>query len=255
MVDGADARYERERSFHDERYGRDDARRRAEKFYESGDASSERYRARLAEIPAGTRVLEYGCGTGSAAFDLAARGVDVLGIDISPVAIEVARATAEALGVDRHASFAVMNAEALELDDASFDVICGSGVLHHLDLANSLPEVARVLRPEGEALFIEPLGHNPVINAYRRRTPEMRTPDEHPLRVDDLALAGRWFGVVDVEYFNLLTLASVPLRRWAFQPALQRRLHRADQALFRRVPGLRRHAWVAVLRLASPRAR
>lgn len=253
MTEEADARYERERQFHDERYGRDASRQRAEKFYESGDASSAQYKARLADIAPGKRVLEYGCGTGSAAFDLAGRGVDVVGIDISPVAIETARATAAARGVDDHASFQVMNAEALDLADRTFDVVCGSGVLHHLDLAVSLPEVARVLRDDGTALFIEPLGHNPLINAYRRRTPEMRTADEHPLRVDDLELAGRWFDVVDVAYFNLLTLASVPLRRLRFQPALHRRLHRIDQALFRRLPGLRRHAWVAVLCLEGPR--
>ena len=207
-----EARYERERQFHDERYGHDAARQRAEKFYESGDAAGERYLARLDEIPAGTRVLEYGCGTGSAAFDLAPGGVDVMGIDISPVAIEAARATAAAKGVDPHATFEVMNAESLDLPDASFDVVCGSGVLHHLDLAASLPEVARVLHDDGTALFIEPLGHNPLINVYRRRTPEMRTPDEHPLRDDDLALAGRWFHRVDVDHFNLFTLAAVPLR-------------------------------------------
>jgi SAM-dependent methyltransferase len=146
-----------------------------------------------------------------------------------------------------------MNAEALEVPDDSFDVVCGSGVLHHLDLAESFPEVARVLHGDGMAMFIEPLGHNPLINAYRRRTPEMRTPDEHPLRVDDLRLASHWFDRVDVDYFNLFTLASVPLRRWSFQPALQRRLHDLDQVLFERLPRLRRHAWVAVLRLSAPR--
>jgi SAM-dependent methyltransferase len=210
--------------------------------------------AQLGEVPPGARVLEYGCGTGSAAFDLAARGIDVLGIDISPVAIATAEGEALTRGVGERTRFAVMNAEALDLPDRSVDVVCGSGVLHHLDLTRSFPEIARVLTPSGWALFVEPLGHNPLINAYRRRTPAMRTPDEHPLRVEDLALAGTHFEMVSVDYFQLLTLASVPFRRFAIGGRLRATLHQADQWLFRRVPALRRHAWVAVIRLAGPRS-
>ena len=76
-----------------------------------------------------------------------------------------------------------------------------------------------MLAPGGWAAFVEPLGHNPLINAYRRRTPEMRTPDEHPLRVEDFVMAGDRFELVEVDYFNLLTLASVPLRRFSLQSA------------------------------------
>jgi SAM-dependent methyltransferase len=250
--DDAAARYERERAFHDERYHDDSNRARAEKFYEAGDAAGDRYRGMLAEVPSTAKVLEYGCGTGSAAFDLAARGIEVVGIDISPVAIEVAEMEARSRGVAALCRFEVMNAEALELSDSSFDVVCGSGVLHHLDLANAFPEVARVLKPTGWAAFVEPLGHNPLINAYRRRTPEMRTPDEHPLRVEDFHLARSHFAAVDVEYFNLFTIAGVPFRRFRFNTKLRAGLHRADQWLFRRFARLRRHAWVAVVRLARP---
>ena len=79
----------------------------AEKFYEAGDASGERYRSLLAQIGTDAKVLEYGCGTGSAAFDLAARGVAVTGIDISPVAIAAAESEAAARGVSERASFEV----------------------------------------------------------------------------------------------------------------------------------------------------
>lgn len=37
--------------------------------------------------------------------------------------------------------------------------------------------------------FSEPLGHNPIINWYRNRTPEMRTEDEHPLLIKDIEFA------------------------------------------------------------------
>ena len=246
---GASARYERERAFHDDRYQHDSDRARAEKFYEAGDASGDRYRELLDAIRPGERVLEYGCGTGSAAFDLAGRGIEVLGIDISPVAIDVAEAEARRRGVAAQVSFAEMNAEDLQLEDHTFDVVCGSGVLHHLDLDRAFHEVKRVLKPDGWATFVEPMGHNPLINAYRKRTPAMRTPDEHPLVVGDLERARRSFSSVEVQYFNLLTIATVPLRRFRFQPGLHARLHRIDQWLFRRAPAVARHAWVVVIHL------
>lgn len=39
----------------------------------------------------GTRILDAGCGTGALAFELAARGADVIGVDISPQLVDIAR--------------------------------------------------------------------------------------------------------------------------------------------------------------------
>jgi SAM-dependent methyltransferase len=72
--------------------------------------------------------------------------------------------------------FLVMDAESLGFDEGSFDVVVGSGILHHLALRQS-----RVLRPDGCAVFVDPLGHNIFIRLYRKLTPSMRTADEHPL--------------------------------------------------------------------------
>src|SRR5262249_54121852 len=98
----------------------------------------------------------------------------------------------------------------------------------------------------------EPLAHNPLIEWYRNRTPHERSDDEHPLRVDDLDIARRWFHDVDAEFHDLTALAA------AFLPASWTRhvappLQRFDDWLFRRVPRLRRYAWVVVLRARRPR--
>jgi len=48
----------------------------------------------LAQLPnnlAGKRILDAGCGTGALAFELAARGADVIGVDISPQLVDIAR--------------------------------------------------------------------------------------------------------------------------------------------------------------------
>jgi len=169
-----------EASFHDVAFEQQ-IRRRAWKFYDVASGAYERYGVLIRNaVSEGSRALEYGCGPGSAAFGLARMGVDVDGIDISPVAISLAREAAQRDGVADHATFAVMDAEQLEFPDQSFDLVCGTSIIHHLDVKRAFSEVARVLRPGGTAVFLEALGHNPAINAYRRLTPALRTADSIP---------------------------------------------------------------------------
>jgi len=172
-------------------------------------------------------------------------------MDISAVVIDRARdAASEA---SSSARFEVAEAEALPFDDSCFDLAFGSSVLHHLELRPAVAEMVRVLRPSGSGVFYEPLGHNPLINWYRNRTPEMRTPDEHPLVRTDFDLFREYFETVDVRFFHLATLASVPLAGKAgFRPVLSI-LDRVDDLLFRFVPAMRYHAWVSLTVLGLPR--
>jgi SAM-dependent methyltransferase len=198
----------------------------------------------------GKRVLEYGCGQGQYTPRLAEFGGIVTGIDLSETAMAHAQAGAKAAGVE--VEFRAMDAEALDFPDGTFDVICGNAILHHLDLEHSFSEVARTLKPDGAAIFMEPLGHNPLINLKRRMTPALRTPDEHPLKMSDFALARKYFGAVEVRAFHLLSLASVPLRRWSKFPRLVDWLDRVDAALFRWLPFTKRYAWYAVAIMREP---
>lgn len=252
MSTETESRLEREREFHDRVFA-DETRAPVRRFYTVTDSMRAWYADELAARAEGSHVLEYGCGPGSQAYHLARHGARVTGIDLSPVAIEMAREKGEDEGVADTLDFRVMDAEHLDFRDATFDVVCGSGILHHLDLERAYSELARVLRPGGVGVFIEPLGHNPVINRYRSRTPAMRTVDEHPLLMADLEQARRSFGEVDSRYFALTTLAAVPLRDAKAFPRIVGLLDGVDRALFATVPPLRRHAWMVGLLLRSPR--
>ncbi len=243
-------RYAREQAFHDERYA-DDPRAVVGKYYRVAETSRRRY-ADLLRITAG-EVLEYGCGVGSAAVEGAGPETRVTGIDLSPTAVDLARRAAQAAG--REVTFEVMNAEHLTFPDQSFDLVCGSGILHHLDLDLAYAEVARVLRPGGRAVFMEPLGHNPVINLYRRLTPALRSDDEHPLTRADLADADRWFAGVEIERFHLGVLALAPFDGdGPILSAVRRGVEAVDRGLLS-LPGVRHLAWIAVLELTAPRLR
>jgi SAM-dependent methyltransferase len=247
-----DVRLEREREFHDRAFA-ENVRAPAKRFYAVNGTMLSWYERTLSACAEGARALEYGCGPGSRAFHLARAGAQVVGIDISPVAIEQATQRGREEGLSDRLEFKVMDAEHLDFPDASFDLVCGSGILHHLSLERSYAELARVLKPSGAGVFTEPLGHNPAINAYRNRTPTLRTVDEHPLLMRDLELAGRFFGEVQTRFFTLCSLAAIALRdRPGFERVLAL-LDGLDRLLFRTLPPLRRHAWMVGIVLRRPR--
>ncbi len=245
-------RLQKEMQFHDERFGsEDEARKAVKKFYLVNEHLRQRYEELVCQFGEGKDVLEYGCGAGGSLERWKQCNVQsITGIDISPKGIEKAASRAQALGMN--ARLLVMNAEQTDFDDDSFDLVAGTGILHHLDLKAAYRELQRILKPDGHAIFIEPMGHNPVINWYRSRTPSMRTEDEHPLLMTDLDLLKQYFHHVKLEFFSLFTLLAVPLRRtFLFQPVYEI-CKVVDRAVLQ-IPGLERQAWTVIIHASSPR--
>jgi SAM-dependent methyltransferase len=246
-----DKRYEREARFHDHSFAKG-KRNPIERFYSITHSSSKAmYREYLKTHCEGRLVLEYGCGADGHSALLSRLGGTVAGIDLSFVAVTLSRDDARRRRDDR-SHHCVMNAECLGFADGSFDMVCGMGILHHLDLSCALGEIARVLSPGGTAIFLEPLGHNPAINLYRKLTPDLRTPDEHPLVMADFQQLSKHFGRHDITYFHLTSLAAMPLRRAPGFERLVQKLNRLDQWMFRRFASLRKYAWAAAIILSAP---
>jgi SAM-dependent methyltransferase len=245
------SRIARELEFHDQRFGSDEERS-SSRFYAITGSSAEGYADLVGRISAPAEVLEIGCGDQAEAWALAERGLDVTAIDISPVAVQGARDRAEAEG-RTGLRFEEMNAEALTFDDSSFDAVIGSGILHHLDMDAGAAEVARVLRPGGVAVFLEPLGLNPALRLYRRVTPGERSPDEHPLLRADLRDLERWFDHVQLRFFHLASLAAIPLMKTSMFDRSLGTLERLDRRLLRRSQLAQDLAWFVTIELRGPK--
>jgi SAM-dependent methyltransferase len=249
-----DERKIREKALQDERFAADDGTRGGTGgAYAIVGASHGYYHRRLTADAKGRDILEIGSGRGETVVELARCGGIVTGVDLSDVAAQNARSRAMELGIE--ARFLAMDAEATEFPDDSFDIVCGGAILHHLDVEKAYREIARLLRPGGYAIFLEPLGYNPFINLYRRLTPALRTPDEHPLTLQDLELAERYFAEVRVVYYYLTTLLALPIARTRFGKTVIRGANAVDRALFRWIPALRPLAWYAVIELSAPLSR
>ena len=96
----------------------------------------------------GRQVLELAFGTGHLAAEALARGATVVGVDVAPAMVALARQRVPS------ASFHEGNAESLPFENGEFDaVICCFGLLHFADPARALREAARVLKPGGVVSF------------------------------------------------------------------------------------------------------
>jgi SAM-dependent methyltransferase len=242
----AAARLASEREFHNNRFKEGDSRQAQLKYYWAVQRGAELFVADVDRLARGADVLEYGCGPWASAGRLGPVAKQVHAIDISEEAIRVARQNCPLDNV----TFSVRDAMDMKFPSASFDLVFGSGVVHHLDTAACAREVARVLRPGGHALFWEPLGLNPLINAYRWLTPSARTVDEHPLLPRDIQILREHFASVELEFFGLASLAAVPFRNSGAGATVRRVLERLDDAIVS-LPGVRFLAWYSIIRCAK----
>jgi ubiquinone/menaquinone biosynthesis C-methylase UbiE len=107
----------------------------------------------------GKRVLEVGCGSGFAVQLFAEAGAEVVARDLTEWAVQTTKARLAAFGLT--ADVAQGDCEALDLDDASFELVFSWGVIHHsTDMDRALRELVRVLKPSGRL----------VVMVYHRRS-------------------------------------------------------------------------------------
>lgn len=117
------------------------------------------------------RSLEIGAGTGYFSLNLLQAGVvgQATCTDISPGMVAALHRNAQRLGLSVETARA--DAESLPFPDASFDLVLGHAVLHHLpNLRRAFAEFHRVLRPGGRIAFAgEPSRLGDRIASYPKR--------------------------------------------------------------------------------------
>jgi ubiquinone/menaquinone biosynthesis C-methylase UbiE len=120
-----------------------------------------------AQFPAGSRLLDVGCGPGEVLNRLAtiAPGIDATGLDVDAAMIDRARRKAARAGRASNAGprFVVADVAAMPFPDASFDVVVSSYAVHHWpDRQAGLAEVMRVLKPGGRAIVWDVAAPHPA---------------------------------------------------------------------------------------------
>lgn len=158
----------------------------------------------------GKRVLDLGCGNGSTAIFLGMRGANVLGVDLSPTAIQIATERARLYRMSDQVRFKCMPLELfVQSGEEPYDIICGFAILHHLlpVLDGFLEQLKQLARPDTRFLFVEPVSLFKWLREFRLMLPIAvhATPDERPLEPSDLAIIERHLPGMKARYFGVLT--------------------------------------------------
>jgi 2-polyprenyl-3-methyl-5-hydroxy-6-metoxy-1,4-benzoquinol methylase len=225
---------------------------------------------RLGDIK-GKRLLDVGCGLGEASVYFAMQGADVTSSDLSQGMLDATTRLATANGVAVHQHIA--SAEDMQLPpDTKFDIIYAGNLLHHVDIDETISRIKGHVAPGGVFITWDPLHYNPAINIYRAMATDVRTPDEHPLKMSDVRTFRKHFGTVETRYFWLTTLIIFVLmalgqrrnpnkerfwkvilqegNKWAW---LYKPLEMVDRVLLAVLPPLRLLCWNIVVVSSNPR--
>jgi ubiquinone/menaquinone biosynthesis C-methylase UbiE len=104
-------------------------------------------------------MLDLGTGPGYLPIEIVKRAPEICitGVDLSRKLIHRARLNAHKTGLSSQLSFEVGNASRLRFDDAVFDMVISTGMLHSLkNPVGVLIEINRVLKPGADAWIYDP---------------------------------------------------------------------------------------------------
>jgi SAM-dependent methyltransferase len=198
-------------------------------------------------------VLDLGCGSGEEVVLLRQRGAHVIGLDISPHLIAVAKERVRKYEVE--ADLRVASAYETQLPDNSIDVVFCMSLLHHLDLERVKAEICRILRPEGLLVFKEPIRFSWLMRQLRRLFPtkeEDVSEFEYPLSSRQVKRLTAGFQVLASRSFRS---PFVPLLTSIInKETVQKRIRVFDCWALKYLPGLAHFATIRVMAL-NPQVR
>eukprot|EP00128_Syssomonas_multiformis_P011406 Colp12_sorted_trinity150504_noHs@29350 len=107
----------------------------------------------------GAEVMDFGCGSGLVAFDLAAQGASVAAVDLTPAMIDVVNNKIKAYGTTTVNSHCVELTSPDQLEGKRFDLIVTSLAFHHVNDVEKTLELLYQFLKQGGRLLIADLEH------------------------------------------------------------------------------------------------
>lgn len=197
------------------------------------------------------KILVYGIGCEASLLkSFIDKGAYVVGVDISVESVKSIKSQISGTDYEKKSEIIEMDCEYLTFEPDSFDYIFGRAIIHHLDIAQSIKQIKNVLKKDGKFAFVEPLATNPIIQFYRRLTPQDRTPDEHPLTSADLKLFSNEFAIIHFKFQHALALLSYLIRKLTTNESIFMFIYSVlskIDAILMNIPGYRLLCWDVII--------
>lgn len=114
------------------------------------------YIAQAFDAPSGATVLDAGCGSCAKSRNLVDRGFNVVGSDLSPSALELARQGLQGTRYENRIRLEQQNLLKLSFQDGAFQYAVCWGVLMHVpEVERAIAELARIVAPNGKLAISE----------------------------------------------------------------------------------------------------
>lgn len=185
------------------------------------------------------KLVLLGCGVSKEAYYLRNNGAIVHGIDLSFNSLLASQLAANMHKYNDRTHFIQSSVYNLGVHENSIDMVYGHAILHHLDLAVSMKEVHRVLKPGGEAVFTEPLDENLLLKFTREHIPypgKQRVEGEKAMRYRDFIKVEKMFSRVEYHESELLSMIG---RVWRNDTVIDF-LYKIDSVIFKLFPFTKR---------------
>jgi ubiquinone/menaquinone biosynthesis C-methylase UbiE len=207
----------------------------------------------------GMKVLDCGAGLGHLAVWLAMKGAHVTAIDVSPKSLEVLSKRAVHHGVSQNITARLLPMEQIDYEDASFGLVVGEFILHHVMLDKCMPQIRRVLRPGGTALFLETSATSKLLMFFRTHIvghfgiPKLQDEIEYPLTARDIEYIDSVFdGRCQLHYipFTFLRLLDSHIFRHKIR-FVSWLLSASDRLIYKYLPFMRKYSYVKIIELRN----
>ncbi len=177
-------------------------------------------------IPAGSRVLEVGCGTGRTSCHLAKQGAEVTAVDIHPDMIKKAKNRADKEGLS--VRFIQSDVRELPFPDHEFDIVMAESVTNFTDGEEALREYCRVMKPGGTLYDREMI-------AVRQLHPEVGREFGEFFGIPKLRSAEEWVALLEkcgFEQARIWNSSALPENLWELQFKYPDELQETDADIF-----------------------